>query len=421
MSQKKKSGRLADDWLSSFVEYTEGTESPRLFYFWSGVATIAGALQRKVSLDRGILDTLYPNFYIILVGPAGGRKGPAVGIAGKFLRKLEVNMIHGKTTPEGLMRQMQDAGISTKNEDSEFRDKKETLIVPECIAFIESKELSSLFGRHTYVEDLIIFLTDVWDCPDHWDYSTQKRGKAFINNAYVNMLGASNPEWLAKAFRDDAFGGGFMGRTIFVYQDEYGRVPRPTLTEKQKELEYFLTFDLQHISTLRGKMKLSDEAGAFFDKWYMELDQPKTGRMARYYKTKHVHVLKLAMILSISEDDSLIVKTKHLAAAIKHLSVLEEFIPDALALVGATNEARIAEYLLNILRANRGRVRYDKVIQKIRRIVRSKNELLGIISLLVEDGSLKFLKSSDGDRYFALTDRYMKKEAEKRKKANDKN
>src|SRR5688500_13513807 len=57
-------------WLKAYLEYTKASEAPDAFHFWTGVSTIAGALQRKVWQDQLIFQWI-PNFYIIFVAPAG--------------------------------------------------------------------------------------------------------------------------------------------------------------------------------------------------------------------------------------------------------------------------------------------------------------------------------------------------------------
>ena len=368
------------------MEYTQGTESPRLFYWWSGVSILAGALQRRVYFSQGILRKLYPNFYVILVAPPGGRKGQPVDIAGRFLRTVNVNVLHGTSTPEGLMFQLRssDKPLKKAEKREELTDKKKQLFIPECIGFIQAEELSSLFGKRNYVDDLITFLTDSWDCHDHWDYTTKSGGKVPINKIYINLLGASNPEWLGKCFRDDAFGGGFMGRTIFVYQDQFGCVPPSQLkkTKEQEELELLLQIDLDHISRLEGVMCFDDESGAFLDKWYVKQKRNPTGRLTRYFQTKHVHLLKLAMIISVSESDDLVVRTHHIKTALQYLDGTEKTMSKSFAYVGVTSEARVAQLIIDFVGSRGGRVTHVGLMRYIRKYIRSRKELMGILDTL---------------------------------------
>src|SRR5260370_10096193 len=75
-------------WLDAYIEYTRDMESPLNFHFWTGIATIAGALRRRVWIDmRKFIWT--PNFYIILVAPAGiAAKSTSISIGMDLLLKL---------------------------------------------------------------------------------------------------------------------------------------------------------------------------------------------------------------------------------------------------------------------------------------------------------------------------------------------
>src|SRR6516162_7064350 len=58
------------NWLKAYTHYTRDSESPTSFHFWTGVATSAGALRRRVWIDMRKFQWT-PNFYVILVGPPG--------------------------------------------------------------------------------------------------------------------------------------------------------------------------------------------------------------------------------------------------------------------------------------------------------------------------------------------------------------
>ena len=73
--------RNLPDWIDGFMLLTENSEPPILFRKWTAIATVAAALQRKVSVDIGISLKFYPNFYIVLVGPSATGKGTAMKYA----------------------------------------------------------------------------------------------------------------------------------------------------------------------------------------------------------------------------------------------------------------------------------------------------------------------------------------------------
>ena len=101
---------MANDWLEDYLKYTAPQESPEIFHFWSGVAVIAGVLNRRVFLPRiaanGVL--YYTNFPgqlspILIAGSGKAKKSTAINIAKGFMKTSGVKLFDGKITPEQLL------------------------------------------------------------------------------------------------------------------------------------------------------------------------------------------------------------------------------------------------------------------------------------------------------------------------------
>jgi hypothetical protein len=76
--------RKLTSWIESFVKYTEVFNSPEVFRRWAAIGIVAGALEQKVWVRTKGSD-LFPNQYIILVGPPGIGKSAILSVAEKFL------------------------------------------------------------------------------------------------------------------------------------------------------------------------------------------------------------------------------------------------------------------------------------------------------------------------------------------------
>ena len=81
--------RRVTNWVDGFVEYTGKSESPEVYRKWTALSMLGGALQRKCRLNWGLFD-LYPNMYVVLVGPSGVGKTGAMSPGKKMLRELDV-------------------------------------------------------------------------------------------------------------------------------------------------------------------------------------------------------------------------------------------------------------------------------------------------------------------------------------------
>ena len=115
------SPRELEDWISAYLKYTENTEPPISYHTWTAISLIAGALQRKVYMPWGH-DIIYPNMYIVLIGPSGrARKGTAMNIGKDILKDIVISMTSESITREALIRDMKEA-ISLSQEHSQPRD-----------------------------------------------------------------------------------------------------------------------------------------------------------------------------------------------------------------------------------------------------------------------------------------------------------
>ena len=98
--------RLLESWIDGFLTYTEGKPSPRILRLWAGIATVAGALERRCWTFSGRA-LLYPNMYILLVAPPGVGKSQAISETFNFWNALgSLNIAHSSLTKAALIDQL---------------------------------------------------------------------------------------------------------------------------------------------------------------------------------------------------------------------------------------------------------------------------------------------------------------------------
>src|SRR5882672_7836824 len=101
--------RQLDNWLQAYAAYTDISEAPIAFNFWTGVTTIAGALRRQVYIDQ-IKFQWIPCFYTILVSPPGiVTKSSTINVGMNLLKQID-GVIVGPTsmTWQGLTKGFED-------------------------------------------------------------------------------------------------------------------------------------------------------------------------------------------------------------------------------------------------------------------------------------------------------------------------
>ena len=424
--------------LASYLEYTRNQASPPLFHIWTMIACIGGLLRRNVYIDRGGYYTLYPNMYIVLVAPtAKCMKSTAAAMGVKLLRKVgTARIMHEKITPEGLVSYMAgemdtpdtfkrrpkspqspslkkalEVVINDLKKDKATPSAETTVTVDnsadpdlsytikkEAHCFVFAPELSVFLGNQNYGSGLVELLTSLYEGKDYWEYRTRTKGNIELYNLSINFFGASNPEWLAKGLQEDAFGGGFMGRVIHVFQDKSKKkeawLRRPPGME---DLEERLVHDLISISKLNGAYEVSDAAIECYTKWYDSYEPDYAGRMSGYYQRKPDHVLKLAMILAASCSDKLVIEKEYMEAALNMLDQVEVLMPQAFAYIGATNEARIAQHVVEVISSSDHQfIAYRRLLASVRHMIKNKREFDDVIDTLRAAGVIKVYQSNTG-------------------------
>ena len=76
------------NWIDAFVEHTEDIKSPEHFRRWAAISAISSSLQRRVWMRFGG-QSLYVNFYVLLIGPPGTGKSNAIKFARNIIRRLQ--------------------------------------------------------------------------------------------------------------------------------------------------------------------------------------------------------------------------------------------------------------------------------------------------------------------------------------------
>lgn len=332
--EKKKTERvLIGNWLSHYAEYTRESESPDSFHLWAALSVLASAVRRNVWLNQGTY-VLYPNLYVILVGPPGKvRKSTTIRLGRRLL--FDVENIHfgpDSVTREELIRSLARISLTAKS----------------AALTIHSTELSSLIEPSGI--KMIQFLTDIFDGDVKWRYSTKGQGKDTIHNPVLNILAGTTPTWIADGLPPTVVGHGFTSRVVFVYESDR-RYLRPFPKEPDAGLVRDLALDLDHISRIEGEFVWGPGAKARYEAIYKEIDKanPKDYRVEGFHNRKDIYVLKVAMLLSLAEGDSLVLRDVDLDAAYAALNLVEESMHKTFSAVGKYEHAADYERILTML------------------------------------------------------------------------
>src|SRR6266496_5863122 len=93
------------------LRYTQQSESPRKFYYWSALSAISAVVKNNVYINRqGGRLKLYPNIFVLLVGRSGLRKGPPINLARALVEAVDnTRVITGQISIPALITALQTA------------------------------------------------------------------------------------------------------------------------------------------------------------------------------------------------------------------------------------------------------------------------------------------------------------------------
>lgn len=344
--------RLLHNWVESYVEYTQHTEAPEHFHKWTAIATIGGALRRKVWIDGGFYKWT-PNFFIFLVAPAGiANKSTTVSIGMDLLREVPgIKFGPASVTWQALVERMAESVEAFPLPNGEY--------MPMSAITVEASELGTFFNPRN--QEMVNVLVDLWDGKQGvWDKLTKLDSNS-IENPWINIIGCTTPSWIAENITDYFSGGGMASRSIFVYADKKRRLvayPQLVIPPDFAERRAKLVHDLAAISELVGAFSISKNAYEWGTAWYEHHYKNQhpilTGeKFAGYLARRQVHMHKLAMVLSASRGSSLIISEKDLQQADVELSHIELTMPEIYGVVNREREVTLALDVLDYMRNTR--------------------------------------------------------------------
>jgi len=392
-----KSSRHFENWLRAYAEYTEHSEAPREFHFWTGVATIAGALRRQVWIEQRYFQWT-PNFYIILIGPPGVvTKSTSMRVGLELLRGLDtVHMGPQSMTWQGLSLSLEEAKDLVPNGEDFLPMSCITCDVSELGTFLQPSD-----------DKLVSFLIDMWDGQiGQWEHKLRTTEGAKIQNAWINVISCTTPSWIKKNIPEEMVSGGLFSRIIFVHGDKKRHlVPYPADVIESKTFlkrKERLTDDLHQIGAMVGEFTLTTEAKKWGSIWYEKHwgtrpEHMASDRFEGYIGRKQTHMHKLAMVLAAAESSKLVIEQHHLKTAQDMLVGIERDMLRVFEMVGTTAESQKMDALMNFIRIYKS-IEKRQLWRLCMRIM-SQKEFVEAIEAAVSAGMLGIYQTKDGYIY----------------------
>lgn len=310
--------RKCKDWIEGFREFAQPYNTGELFREWLGVWQVSTAVTRQVcSMVHG--QATYPNLFLMLVAPPGGGKSQIISAARRvIIPATQISCIPASVTRAGL--------IDYMVQNLRTRKAPDGTLVPtnECIAL--SDEINGILPGYE-VEHLTLY-NELWDNKAVYKARTREKGEYSLQMPYCSIVTGAQPAYLGQLLPEQAWGMGFMRRTIMVFDTSTEHKDAFEVTSVDMALLSKLVADLKEIKNLFGWFAWDDAAKELYREWWVRgkgAPVPQNKRLAMgYNSTRAQNFFKLAMIFSLSRTSEMRVTVKDAARALELLTRTED-------------------------------------------------------------------------------------------------
>lgn len=400
--------KIANPFLQEYLRYVEDTESPRLYHIWSAISGIGASLGRRVYFPFGT-GPIYPNEYVLLVGPPATRKSTAINLAGNLVRKATNIRIAPEDTAgkrQGLIAAMEDKSEEERTaEDIEFADAATFLaniadhkisidLCDKHILYALASEFNIFIGQNSL--EMINFLTKVYDGEDYtYKIKTQM---SELKEPLMSILGGTTPTSIAEAFPSETIGQGLMSRIILVFGNQkYKRVARPKAMDK--DIEKYLKDTLNYVyHEMRGEIAETNVATRMIAEIYDEEVEINDPRFVYYCDRRQAHHIKLCVTLAAARR-SMVIEAQDVEEAHSILKYTEQFMPDALGEFGLSPLASAKQKLLEFIQHNSGTPILQKLLVSVMNRDMRQVEVLNSLREFEQQGKINRFDSDIGTVY----------------------
>lgn len=376
--------RRTENILTAFEQYAKLYNAPRRYILWAGLYVIGTAVTRQVAM-RAHGNDLHPNFFIQMIGgPSAGKSQTTRAVRDVLRKASDFSFIPASTTRAGLEDYMQ------ANLKQRLLPNGSINLSSECIGL--SEELQGILPD----QDLghLTLYNILFDCPPQHKAITRTNGEVVLESPYCSIFAGAQPSFLALTMPEQAWGMGFMSRSILVWDTIKERRSAFNAVEPDHKLLADIIHDVKGLSKTHGYMTWTKAAQALYEEWWVNshgAPVPSAKRLAMGYNGRRdMHFFKVAMALSLAESNDLIVEERHAIQALKMLLDVEEQMKNIFNEMANTGSSVAIEDLLDEVRANTANDQLTPeslIIQKLMQRFPS-TQVHAIIENLVTSGAL---------------------------------
>jgi len=361
---------------------------------FAAITTIGGALRRKVWIDQ-IRFKWYASFYTVFVADPGiVSKSTTADLAMDLLKQVPGI----KFGPDNVTWQSLVTAFAGSCEQFEY----DGVYHPMSPITLLASEFGNMMNLAD--QDMVNLFITLWDGRPSYEKQTKMSGNDIVEAPWINMLACTTPSWITTNMSSLATAGGLTSRTIYVFAEHKENLvvrPKNAVPKNIAKLREDLIHDLEHISmNLVGEFSFTKAAEDWEEKWYEELwvhqykhELPDWHK--GYLARKQAHLNKIAMILSISEGDSLCITDEHYGVANNLLLSLESDMARVFANVGRSEAAIEANRLIEIVHRNKS-ISMQAAYKQLQMAFPDARDFTGILQGTIQAGFIRLESTPEG-------------------------
>jgi hypothetical protein len=337
LKMQPKKAQVREDFLGAWLTHHAPLPTAKLFLEWAGLFTVGAAVGRRVWIKgSSLFPPLYPNLYLALVGPPGSGKDIAINSASRLIERANktldssasIHLAGESMSGKGIIDR-----VASDRAQKSFRwfdgEKEQTCTYHSIV--VCAPELGTILPE--YDTRLISNLNELYNCKDSFQETVRGgTGHITVENPHVALLLGTQPNTLASILPEQTFSMGFTSRIIFVYASEIHR--QPIIQEDivdSTDSHRSLAEDLRRITELSGRFSIPKTTAELINDFHITGADTTAllGQRFEHYNTRRsLHAQKIAMLISISEGDSLSISPSQWERAIGLLFKTEAVMQD---------------------------------------------------------------------------------------------
>ena len=336
---------MLPSFVQGFLDYGRTFNTTPLFLEMTAHWMLGTAVTRQVGLEaRG--QQLCPNMFIHLIAGPGSGKSQAIN-AGRsiFTKATDVEMIPASITRAGMEDYMADNIKQRVHPDGSIA------VSNECVGMAE--ELQGILPENDLGHLTLYNL--LYDLPRQHKARTRSNGEIKLLEPYCSILTGAQPAFLATTMPEQAWGMGFMSRSVMVFDVPNERKSMFEMAKLNHAMQAKLIGDLKQVHKLNGWFAIDPQAVKLYDHWWVMhggAPVPQAKRLAMGYNSRReLHMMKLAMTHSLSRTNELYISLKDMQDAITLILKVEERMKSIFNEMAQTGSVVAIQDLLDMVRA----------------------------------------------------------------------